>query len=272
MAGGFGTQRDFGFDYFAESIVKEKIAVFLFDYRTFGGSDGFPRNLVSVSAHLRDWENAITFVVHNLTGVNNKKIGLWGASYSGGHTLVTAATHPDRNTIAAIFELGPFSDGILSLTGLVKQLGVSWLLSLTGPAIKDIIRGAFGLDRVYIPLYGKTGDSAIFTTPECYNGYGNMIPGKPLGGWQNKCPASASLEIPFYNPISYVQDIKSPVMLIYGLHDSLCPQAGMEALTSKLKNVTVLKRDMNHFNAYYSPNKEEISYSQTKFFKENLLQ
>ena len=36
MAAGFGTQKDFGLDRYAEKFVQAGIAVFLFDYRNFG--------------------------------------------------------------------------------------------------------------------------------------------------------------------------------------------------------------------------------------------
>ncbi|CAN0356338.1 unnamed protein product, partial [Hapterophycus canaliculatus] len=46
MAHGMGSQKDMGLDKYAEYFAKRGIATLLFDYRTFGGSDGMPRNLV----------------------------------------------------------------------------------------------------------------------------------------------------------------------------------------------------------------------------------
>jgi dipeptidyl aminopeptidase/acylaminoacyl peptidase len=47
MAHGFGAQMDFGLPAFAERFVEKGMAVFMFDYRNFGKSEGEPRNLVS---------------------------------------------------------------------------------------------------------------------------------------------------------------------------------------------------------------------------------
>ncbi len=38
------------------------LAVFLFDYRNFGGSDGEPRNLVVPQRHVQDWRAALAHI------------------------------------------------------------------------------------------------------------------------------------------------------------------------------------------------------------------
>ena len=90
MAHGFGAQRDFGLPPFAERFAQRGMAVFLFDYRGFGASEGEPRNLVNPWRHLRDWKAAVAYV-RKLAQVDGGRVALWGSSYSGGHVMVTAA-------------------------------------------------------------------------------------------------------------------------------------------------------------------------------------
>ena len=62
MAHGLGGQKDFGLHKFAGSFAKAGLAVMLFDYRTFGGSDGEPRHWVSPKRHLEDWNAVVEYV------------------------------------------------------------------------------------------------------------------------------------------------------------------------------------------------------------------
>ena len=47
MGHGFAAEKTFGLAPFAERFLERGMAVFMFDYRNFGGSEGEPRNLVS---------------------------------------------------------------------------------------------------------------------------------------------------------------------------------------------------------------------------------
>lgn len=52
-----------GLHPYAEAFVAAGLAVFVFDYRTFGGSDGLPRQWGSWRRYLQDWEAALRHVV-----------------------------------------------------------------------------------------------------------------------------------------------------------------------------------------------------------------
>lgn len=62
LAHGLGSQKDFGLHMYADRFAQHGIASFVFDYRTFGGSDGEPRHWVSPSRHLEDWQAAFKHV------------------------------------------------------------------------------------------------------------------------------------------------------------------------------------------------------------------
>ena len=64
-----------------------------FDYRNFGESSGEPRQHIDPWGQIEDYRNALTFA-ESLPGIDKKKIGIWGISYSGGHVLVVAAIDP----------------------------------------------------------------------------------------------------------------------------------------------------------------------------------
>ncbi len=61
-AHGIAGQKDMGLEPFAETFASKGMAVLLFDYRNFGGSEGEPRNWVSPRRHLQDWDAALDYV------------------------------------------------------------------------------------------------------------------------------------------------------------------------------------------------------------------
>jgi hypothetical protein len=48
-----GAQKDMGLNFYAEAFAAGGLAAFVFDYRSFGGSDGEPRQWVSPSRHVQ---------------------------------------------------------------------------------------------------------------------------------------------------------------------------------------------------------------------------
>lgn len=89
---GMGAQKDMGLDRYGERFAAAGLAAFIFDYRSFGGSSGEPRNWVSPSRHLEDWRAAVAHVQTGLEGeVDGEQLVLWGSSFAGGHVLVVAA-------------------------------------------------------------------------------------------------------------------------------------------------------------------------------------
>lgn len=94
-----GAQKDMGLHNYASRFAAAGLAVFVFDYRTFGGSDGEPRNWISPRRHLQDWRAALKHVTETLApaGVlDGSKVALWGTSFGGGHALVMAGEMQDK--------------------------------------------------------------------------------------------------------------------------------------------------------------------------------
>jgi alpha-beta hydrolase superfamily lysophospholipase len=79
MAHGFAGERSFRLPAFAEAFCRQGMAVFLFDYRSFGGSEGSPRQ--QVNPH--HWRAAIAHV-RALADIHGSRLALWGTSFSGG--------------------------------------------------------------------------------------------------------------------------------------------------------------------------------------------
>lgn len=260
MAHGFGAEKEFGLPPFAERFAMNGFAVFLFDYRNFGESEGEPRNWISPARHLKDWCAALNHV-RKLEVVNSERIALWGTSFSGGHVLVTAAR---EKGIKAVIAQVPFVDGIAT----ARFLGVKFVITALYHGLKDLFRLITFREPHTIPIVGPPEEFAALNTPECMPGYLRLVPEEHR--WKNRCPARIMLTTPSYRPIRYVSRIQCPVLIVLAEKDSLIPPAAVIKTAERIKNPTVLKLSVGHFDVYFNNTFERVVTAEIEFLKKNL--
>ena len=168
LANGFSGTMDWILPDFAERFAKAGFAVFAFDYRHLGESEGNPRQLINLQNQRTDLRQALQWV-RNDSRINKKKIALWGTSLGGSHVVEIASTD---NDIAAMVCNMPGIDAVngSNIKAKAKAAGASnWLilvsiLRLLAAAIFDVVKSLFGLSPFYIKVYGNPGE-AVFTDP-----------------------------------------------------------------------------------------------------------
>ncbi len=243
MAHGFAGERTFRLPAFAEVFCRQGIAVFLFDYRTFGDSEGSPRQQVNPGKQLADWRAAIAHV-RALAYFRDSRLALWGTSFSGGHVVSIAA---EDSSIDAIIAQVPFVSG----WNLMKNYSLGSLLHLTGAAIADGMAGLLGLEPVLYPVVAKPGSRAIMNTAESYDGYMQLAPAQT--NWKNAVPARVGLHIPFYSPLSHASKVKCPSLILAARNDSLIPVAAVKMLADRIPGADYRELDTDHFQPYVEP-------------------
>lgn len=261
MAHGFGAQRDFGLPPYAERFAARGMAVFLFDYRNFGASDGEPRCLVNPWRHLRDWEAALAYV-RSLPDIDAARIGLWGSSYSGGHVIVTASRDPG---VAAISVQVPFVDGLTS----AYWTGTRHALQATVAGLKDLFRAVSFRNPYCVPVVSDPDVFGIMNSPECKPGYIAIVPEDTE--WKNECPARAAIELALYRPISRAREVKCPALVIMGENDSLVHPPAVEKAASRMREVTLIHLPIGHFDIYVGDWFEKVVEIQADFLSRHLL-
>nr|MDO8063075.1 alpha/beta fold hydrolase [Candidatus Freyrarchaeum guaymaensis] len=260
MAHGFAAERSFRLPAFAEVFCREGLAVFLFDYRHFGGSEGKPKNLVSPKRQLEDWEAALSHV-RSLEEVDGGRVALWGTSFSGGHVLVTAAR--DHHVSAVVSQV-PFVDGLAT----ASLLGLGFTLRAVAHGLADALASLIG--RVHhVPVVSDPDEFAVMNTPGSKEGYLSLVPEGST--WQNKCPARTLLSVPLYRPVRHASKIRCPVLVVYAKRDTLIPPGAVEKAASKMRNVKVVGLDVGHFDVYFDPVFSEVVKMESEFLRENLL-
>ncbi len=262
MAHGIAAQRDFRLPVFAERFVKKGLAVFLFDYRNFGDSDGEPRNLVSPRRHLQDWQAAIHHV-RGLSDIDYGKIALWGSSFSGGHVLVTAAKNPG---ISAVVSQVPFVDGISTISSFDVKYQIAGMFH----GLRDLTRILTFRRPHYVPVVADPGTFALMNTPESKPGYLGIVPDNST--WKNEAPARIILTIPMYRPINHAAKINCPVLIIYAENDSLISPDAVEKTADRIKNVKKVGLPAGHFDVYTGDMFEKVVAMEADFLYQHLVE
>ncbi|WP_067862647.1 alpha/beta hydrolase [Nocardia shimofusensis] len=222
MAHGFGGTKDSGLEPFARRLAAAGLAVFAFDYRGFGASDGTPRQRIHLAGQLEDYRSAIA-AAGKQAGVDRSRVVLWGISQSGGHVLVLAA---ERADVCAAISVAPMVSGLSAGRHALAQHGPVAMASSTVAGVRNALATRLGAAPTMLPLVGKPGERAALTAEGYYESY------LALAGptWRNEVDASVGLEIGGYRADRHADRITAPVLVqIADVDRAAPPQAAAKA-------------------------------------------
>ncbi len=237
---GFGAERTFGTGSFIRAFVEAGWAVFSFDYRSFGASEGKPRQLVNPHHHCEDWYNVVQYV-RSLQNIDNQRVVLWGSSFAGGHVLVTAAR---VSRLAGVIAQVPFC----SSRSTAKNTTIGKSIQSVAHACLDGLLSLVGSEH-RVALVAKPGaDFAIMDAPGWYEDYMKIAVGS--SSWVNSMPARGLFAVANYNPIDTADKIDCPVLIINGARDQGVPAEDVRATAAKISNCKHVEMDFDHFDLY----------------------
>jgi fermentation-respiration switch protein FrsA (DUF1100 family) len=240
MGHGFAAERTFGTASAINAFVDAGYAVFAFDYRNFGASQGEPRQLVDPQRHCQDWYSAIQYV-RSLQEIDANRIVLWGSSLGGGHVLATAARY---HRLAGVIALVPFCNS-RSLPGTIP---LTRTLSGIGHALLDLTLSIVGREH-RVAVVGEAGDGfACLDWPGWKADYLRLAAGSST--WVNSLPARSLLRLNKYNPADQARDIDCPVLIVNGKRDQAVPREDILTLVEQLKDCTHREYNFDHFDLY----------------------
>lgn len=242
MAHGFGLTHASGLAPFKEAFCKAGYAVFAFDYRHFGDSEGEPRQTLSPSREVADWLAALDFV-RQLDRVDGSRICLWGTSFSGG--LVVAAAARDGN-VQGIISQCPMMDGLASLLGVVGYAGITQAMRLTWHGTVDWIRRGLGMSPRYIASAGRPGELGMMTSEDCHEGYVPLLAENAL----NYVAAGVSYTIPLFRPTRDASKVTCPALVLICDRDTVAPARAAARAAGKMPNAEVKHYPVGHFDVY----------------------
>lgn len=222
LAHGLAGTRDSGLLPFAEAFAEAGLDAFLFDYRGFGGSDGSPRQVVSLAAQLEDYRAAMRAAA-SLPGVDPRRLVLWGISLAGGHVLSAAA---DRDDVAAVVAAVPLVDGLAAGRHALASHTGREIARSTALGVASRVARRAGRRARMMPVVAHPGEVGALTLPGAYEDY-HAIAGPT---WRNEIAADVSLELGSREPLKRAASVRCPVLVqIADFDRSAPPQAAAKA-------------------------------------------
>lgn len=222
-------------------------AVFTFDYRHFGESEGQPRQRISVAKQLADWQGALQQVAAH-QAIDAGRIALWGSSFGGGHALSTAAVAHD---VVAVVAQVPHCDG----RHAGADISAAQVAGIAGHLLLDLLAACVGRCHT-IPVVPEPGKTGALPYPGWREDYLAMVP--PGANWTNALPARSLLSVGRYNPIDVCDRIHCPVLLVYGSDDPGIPVSTVEAAAAKMPAAQLAPYQGGHFDVYQNRQPEFI--------------
>jgi uncharacterized protein len=255
LAHGFGGVKEMRLDAYAEKFAEAGYHALVFDYRHFGGSEGEPRQILDIKKQQQDWHAAIRFA-RGLSGVDPRKIILWGTSFSGGHVVPVAVQEKD---IAAVISQVPHMDGIA--TAMAAGPRQNFRLGIA--AWRDMANKLLKRSPYYVPAIGEPGELAAMTAPGVVDGVKRLY---PEGFTPNEnIAARIFLFVGLFSPGRLAPKLTMPWLVQVAANDLTTPvkPAMKAAMRAPMSQLIVYK--CGHFDVYVEPRFEQTVRDQITF-------
>jgi fermentation-respiration switch protein FrsA (DUF1100 family) len=270
MAGGWCYVKELVQPRYAELFAEAGVAALVFDYRCLGASDGLPRQHIDPNAQIEDYRNAISYVERR-DDLDSDRIGAWGISYSGGHSLIIAAT--DRR-VKAVCSIVPVIDGWVNMR---RVHGMEGFRALRKVIEEDREARFDGAEGGYIAMSTTKVGQEICTWPfpETYEAFKKLQETvAPRHDHRNTIESTEMLLN--YSVFPFVPRIlKKPVLMIVADEDDLTlwdkETEAFKAIGSQDKELFVTP-SVSHMALYSDRSALEIAAERaTAFFERKLL-
>ncbi|MYL15551.1 alpha/beta hydrolase [Halorubrum distributum] len=235
MAPGLGAERTFGYPAVAERLADAGYAALLFDHPEFGDSDG-DSQAVDLARQRAAYEGAIDRAAR-VDDVGDDLV-LWGASLSAGHVLTLAA---ERRDVDAVVGLVPMLDG----RAIALRRGGRYLLRSGAAGLRDLAGHRIGRGRT-VPIAGGAEECAAITEPGTKRKYIDLVDRE--SAWRNETPARSLLGLVGYRPVTRLDEIDVPTLLLAGTDDEIVDADSVAAAGERLSRGTVVTMPADHFS------------------------
>lgn len=260
MGHGLGATRELGLAPYAEEFAAAGLAVLVFTYRRLGDSGGEPRQVLSMTKQLADWDAALEYAA-GLPQVDRSRVAVWGSSLGGGHAIAVAARHLELR--AAVAQC-PFTDGLAS----AGVLGVRESLVLFGFVARDFLAAARGKRPVCVPVAAAPGQPGLMTAPDALPGMLALVPDGHQ--WTNRAAARSVVSLIRYRPGRSAKRIAVPILICVSATDSVAPPARTERYARQAPRGDVRLYDAGHFDFYLGEAFKQLVTDQTEFLVSHL--
>src|SRR5699024_134697 len=249
MFHGFAALKEMYTDDIAKQFAKNGYVVFLFDNRNFGESDGQPRQEINPWQQIEDYRHVITYAT-TYDFVGEERIGIWGTSLSGGHTLVVSAI--DRRVkcvVSVVPTISGYENGLRRGSPDSRDKLQKYLM-------KDRKKRLMGESPSTMPVVPEKEESNnVFSdggAPEWYS-----KAGKRADKWLNYVTVRSIDNVRSYEPGGYISNIEVPLLMIVAKEDVITPSdLALKAYKKAIEPKKLVMIDGGHFEPYIEGFKE----------------
>lgn len=251
---GFGGVKEMLIPSYATALREAGIAVLAFDYAGFGSSEGEPRQHLDLDAQQQAYRDALDYLSTH-PDIDAERLGLFGTSLSGGHSLAVAATDARvRSTVVLI----PF-------TGLDVSAQPAELITAMEGAASGM---AAGEPPQMIPSSGKPGELAAMNSDGAWEWTQRMAAGAP--NFRNEVTLASLWNLANYHPATDLSALSTPVHVVLAADDAITPAAAARRTLEPISGVQILEFPQTHFELFDDHLEETVDLT-TRWFTADLL-
>jgi fermentation-respiration switch protein FrsA (DUF1100 family) len=246
MAHGFSAVKEMYLDRFAEAFADAGLASVVFDHRNLGASDGRPRQEIDPWQQVSDYRAAITYAITRPEVDGDRRIGIWGSSYSGGHVLVVGAI--DRRVRCVVSQV-PVISGRANIRALVPA---AFLPGLRAQFEADRLARFGGAPPAMLPVVDADPLApAALPTPDSWAWFTETHE-RRAPAWRNEVTLRSVEMLSEYEPGAYLPWISpTPLLVCVAREDVLTPsELAIEAYERAREPKRLVLLPGGHFDAY----------------------
>lgn len=260
MSHGFCGTRDFALEKYALRFVEEGYAVLTFDFRYFGDSEGFPRQLHCGKFQYEDVKAAIHYA-RTREEIDDTRVLFWGTS--GGANYGIGVASADHGLAGVICQAGAYNHKEDN-KHFLDLVGWKPFLKLFMHAQRDRGRARFGLSPHTFPPYGRPGTTSFLQVPGAFEGIEELA--KESKTFKNEVCARVAFMPHPPDPLRVAQHVQCPVLIVVCAKDNLVSPSSHEALAAILGDkCKVVTLDVEHWDIYKGQAFEENVQAQLAF-------
>ncbi|MFF3256684.1 alpha/beta hydrolase [Actinacidiphila glaucinigra] len=262
MAHGYAGIKEHGLEPFARAFTEAGFVVLLHDHRTFGASDGTPRQDVDPWQQIADWRRAISYL-ESRPEVDAARIGLWGTSYSGGHAIVLGAT--DRRLRAVVSQV-PTISGFDQGQRRVSPDAVTGQEDSFTEDERARFRGEAPHTVAIV-----SSDPTVAASYRTQEAIGFYLQPTPDGTWKNEVTVRSTRAARMYEPGTWITRVSpTPLLMVVALADRVTvTDLALAAYERALEPKRLHLISGGHFDPYVAQF-DQASAAAVTWFREHL--
>jgi fermentation-respiration switch protein FrsA (DUF1100 family) len=264
MAHGYSAVKEMYLDRFAEVFAAAGLAAIVFDNRSFGASDGEPRQEIDPWQQINDYRDAISYA-QTLPETDPERIGVWGSSYSGAHVIALGAI--DRRIKCVVSQV-PLISGHRNARRLIRA---DMVAAVEQMCAEDRLKRYRGEAPGMIPVVSAdAAGPAVLPTPDSWQWFDETARTR-APAWRNEVTLRSVELFLAYEPGVHISHVSpTPLLLVVALGDHLTvADEALAAYGQALQPKKLVMLQGGHFDAYVA-DFDKASAAARDWFSEHL--